>query len=169
MSFRILFCIVAFAGMAACTPVRSKLPPPYALDGKQLSAPEMARYAEDWCTEAQGKIQLPPHPFTTDGCSASPDSRWQSCCLQHDVEYWCGAGDRRTVDASFRSCMFTRTNKVYANLAWMGVRLGGGRFMPFPWRFGYGSPWPHRKSTVERMNNVVVDSESSPQTPPTSR
>ena len=169
MSFRIAFYVLAFASLCACTPVRSKLPPPYAINGTRLSTPEMNKYAEDWCMEAQARIQLPPHPFTTDGCSVSPDSHWQSCCLQHDVEYWCGAGDRRAVDDSFRRCMLTRTNKVYANLAWLGVRLGGGRFVPFPWRFGYGSPWPHRKATAELMKNVVADSEPSPQNPPTFR
>ena len=169
MILRLALCAVVVAVFSACTPVRSKLPPPYSLNGRQLSAPEMRKYAEDWCVEAQGRIALPPQAFTTDGCSASPDSHWQGCCLQHDVEYWCGAGDRRAVDQAFRSCMLTRTNKLYANVAWLGVRLGGGRFMPFPWRFGYGSPWPHRKSRVERMNKVVVDSEMSPQTLPTSR
>lgn len=166
---RVVICVIALAGVSACTPLRSTLAPPYPLNDRKLSASEMNKYAEDWCMEAQGKIQLPPNAFTTDGCSASPDSSWQSCCLQHDVEYWCGAGDRRAVDQSFRSCMLRRTNKLYANVAWLGVRLGGGRFMPFPWRFGYGSPWPHKKATAELMNTVVVESEPSPQNPPTSR
>ena len=48
-----------------------------------------------------------------------------------------------------------------ANLMYAGVRLGGGRFSPFPWRFGYGHPWPNRKPKVP--------SEPSPQAPFPSR
>jgi hypothetical protein len=164
---RLACCLIAVAAVAACTPVRSKLPPPYRVDGRSLSAVEMNQYAENWCTEAQGKIELPAQAFTTDGCSAWPESRGQSCCLAHDVAYWCGAGNRRAIDQAFRSCLRNESSAAYATLAYAGVRLGGGRFLPFPWRFGYGHRWPHRKPSPERMENVSVDSETSPQNPPT--
>jgi hypothetical protein len=166
---RITLCAIVIAVFSACTPLRSKLPPPYPVDGRQLSASEMNKYAEDRCMEAQGRIQLPPHAFTTDGCSASPDSHWLSCCLVHDVAYWCGAGNRRLIDQAFKSCLLTRTNRVYANVAYLGVRLGGGRFLPFPWRFGYGSPWPHKKATPELIHGISTESEAGPQNPPTAR
>lgn len=170
---RIAFCVIAAAAASACTPMRSKIPPPYVLDDRQFSATELQSYATEQCKQALENtegIEMPPHAFTTDGCSAWPESRVQSCCLEHDVAYWCGVGSRREIDQIFRRCVIKHSSKAYANVAYAGVRFGGGRFMPFPWRFGYGHRWPFKKApTNGYLFDVVAESESSPQNPPTSR
>jgi hypothetical protein len=31
-----------------------------------------------------------PTVLTTDGCSPWPDGSWGQCCIDHDMDYWCG-------------------------------------------------------------------------------
>lgn len=170
---RVVLCVLAIAAASGCTPVRSKVPPPYVLDGREYSAEEFRQYAREQCRYALDAAKssaedpgLPAHAFTTDGCSAWPESRVQGCCLEHDVAYWCGVGSRRDIDLSFRRCVFKESgSKVYAAIAYTGVRLGGGRFMPFSWRFGYGHAWPHKRVDSDYLFDVVAESESRPQTP----
>jgi hypothetical protein len=157
MRVRVLVALALACSGFACTPLRSKLPPPYVIDGTSYSAETLEIYANEHC--AAGAQPLPPNKFTTDGCSAYPEGKYQECCIKHDVAYWCGARARRDVDQEFRRCVRDASSPTNANLMWTGVRAGGGRFVPFAWRFGYGHPWPHRK---------IVPSESTPQTPPTS-
>lgn len=150
---------VVAAASVACTPVRSTLSPPYPLDGRELSAAELTAYANARCAADSQGAPPPPHAFTTDGCSAWRDAGWLTCCIQHDVAYWCGARVRREADQAFRACVREHSSPTNAALMYAGVRLGGGRFVPFPWRFGYGHDWPHRR--------IEVQSESAPQTSPT--
>ena len=168
---RLVLVLVAAAAATACTPLRSKLPPPYILDDREFTAQELQSYATEACAFAVAHtkdIVMPSLPVPTDGCSAGPESRVQSCCLKHDVAYWCGAVQRREADQAFRACVRDASSPANANVMYSGVRLGGGRFMPFPWRFGYGHAWPHRKPAAAPSNNVT-SSESSPQTPLTGR
>jgi hypothetical protein len=129
---------------AACTPVRSSLPPPYFVDGVAYDAEQMDQFANQACKVSSGGT-LPPNKFTTDGCSAWPDASWVQCCLKHDVAYWCGAAARKEADQAFRACVRDASSSRNSRVMYTGVRLGGGRLSPFPWRFGYGHPWPHRK------------------------
>jgi hypothetical protein len=145
MSMRLLALAALVLASAACTPVRSKLAPPYLIDGQSYSAGQLDTWANESCAAVSSV--LPPNKFTTDGCSAYPEGAYQDCCIKHDVSYWCGAQRRRVVDQEFRRCVREASSPANANLMWTGVRLGGGRFMPFSWRFGYGHPWPHRKKT----------------------
>ena len=170
---RTLLCVSAAALLCACTPLRSKLPPPYILDDREFSAQELQSYATDYCAAAVAHtngVEMPPNPFTTDGCSAWPESRVQSCCLKHDVAYWCGVGNRREIDESFRRCAAKKSSRTYARIAYAGVRIGGGRLVPFPWRFGYGHRWPFKKAPTEGyIYDVVSESQPLPQIPLTSR
>jgi hypothetical protein len=157
--------LAATAG-AACTPMRSTIPPPYHVDGRSLSAEELETRAHEQCVrDSQGR-QPPPHRFTTDGCSAWRDNVWQGCCIKHDVAYWCGARPRLEVDKEFRDCVRGESSSRMASLMFTGVRLGGGRFMPFPWRFGYGHRWPHARPLRVAP---AEPSESRAQTGPTPR
>jgi hypothetical protein len=133
------------AASAACTPVRSTIPPPYLIDGNGLDAEELDHYANQRCAQDSQGAPAPPHKFTTDGCSAYRDAHWRGCCIKHDVAYWCGARPRLEADGRFRACVRGESSAANAMLMYIGVRIGGGRFVPFPWRFGYGYPWPHRK------------------------
>lgn len=170
---RLASCLLVVACASACTPLRSKLPPPYLVNDSELSATQLQTFAIESCQSAvehTDGIEMPSHPFTTDGCSAWPESSIQSCCISHDIAYWCGVGDRQEIDESFRRCVSKKKTRAYANIAYAGVRMGGGRFMPFSWRFGYGHRWPFKKAPTEGyLHDVVTQSEPQPQIPPTSR
>jgi hypothetical protein len=103
-------------------------------------------------------------PFTTDGCSLSPDGiiglgDWGYCCLIHDVSYWQGGtwAARRNADEGLRECIqkSVRNSTVLVSGGLeavvetvlgvsykAGVRLGGPpKFIvdsPFPFKWGYG-------------------------------
>jgi hypothetical protein len=129
---------------AGCTPTRSSIKPPYVIGGKSYSEPEIKLLALERCAAAQPGAALPPHEFTTDGCSLWRDAQWRECCIAHDIEYWCGGTLRRDADRNLRACVRVNgSSKTNAALMYGGVRIGGARWWPFPWRWGYGYSWPH--------------------------
>ena len=101
---------------------------------------KVERQAAQACQERTG--QLPPEPFTTDGCTLSPDDRWQSCCVEHDAVYWCGgsAEARAKADEQLRACVAEKGGP--AEMMYGVVRAAGHPYTPAPWRWGYGWPWP---------------------------
>ena len=116
---------------------------PYVSTVGDLDAPaieRLERQAVDACQQRTG--QLPPDTFTTDGCTWFPDGKWQSCCVEHDVTYWCGgsAEAREQADEQLRACVADKGGP--AGLMHIGVRAGGHPYTPAPWRWGYGWPWP---------------------------
>ena len=76
--------------------------------------------------------------------SSLPDGSWVSCCVEHDIPYWCGGtrDERRAADARFRQCVADADHPWLA--AWMewGVRVGGHPWIPAGWRWGFGHPYP---------------------------
>ena len=65
---------------------------------------ELRQWAEEaWGLCLQRTGQDPSYPFTTDGCTLWPDGFWQSCCVEHDMAYWCGgsAEERRVPLGNF--------------------------------------------------------------------
>ncbi len=89
-------------------------------------------------------------PFTSDGCSAFPDGTlqqktlWLSCCTAHDQAYWQGGTylQRLDADLALRSCVSAIGQKEIALVMLAGVRVGGSPFIPTPFRWGYGWPYP---------------------------
>lgn len=141
--------LLAIAGLAfcsACTPARSTLRPPYDVGGEELDEARIQVLAIERC-QATG-ASVPPHPFTTDGCSLWPEGNWSACCVEHDLAYWCGGEptERKKVDAALRSCVLSRGHPAHARVMLIGVRLGGHRLWPFPWRWGYGHDWPYAEA-----------------------
>jgi hypothetical protein len=69
---------------------------------------------------------------------------WQSCCVDHDMVYWCGGSSaaRRLADEKFCSCIAAKGGGVTASIMYWGVRLGGHPWLPTYWRWGYGWSWP---------------------------
>ena len=98
--------------------------------------------ANSLCLASKGAE--PPVVYSSDGCSVFPDSRWQSCCIKHDVSYWCGGDkdDRAKADAELYRCV-AHTSPLISKVMHAGVRLGGSPFLPLPWRWGYGYPYLH--------------------------
>jgi hypothetical protein len=118
---------------------------PYELDGVSRDEMELQQMATNRCVDTSKNTSLPPYPFTTDGCTLWPNGSWEQCCVIHDMAYWCGGPDklRRKADRDLRMCVDQKSH-VNATLMYLGIRVFGTRWMPAPWRWGYGHPWPDR-------------------------
>lgn len=103
--------------------------------------------AELRCVERRGgEAFLPQNAFRTDGCTLWPDSEWQSCCVEHDMTYWCGGSseERKESDTEIRRCVAETGHPVIGALMSGVIRVSGSRVFPTPWRWGYGWPWPRK-------------------------
>jgi hypothetical protein len=101
---------------------------------------ELVHHAAAVCAAA--RPERPDYAFTSDGCSMWPDDGWVSCCVEHDLAYWCGgsADARVRADAALDACVQrdAKRSRHLADLMYWGVRVGGVPWQPFPWRWGYG-------------------------------
>jgi hypothetical protein len=122
---------------AAQPAARSRLP------ASEIELRTLDRHAAEVCCRQRPACNLPPRPFTTDVCSMWPDGTWAACCIEHDIAYWCGgpAEARERADDAFRACMRAEGGPCLSTLSYVGVRVGGPAWMPFPWRWGYGWDW----------------------------
>lgn len=103
-------------------------------------------------------------PFTTDGCSLFPDGTiehkalWLSCCTAHDYAYWQGGTyeERFLADKALRQCVAKVGQPKIAKLMLAGVRIGGSPYLPTPFRWGYGWPYPrwYMALTKEELKQV---------------
>jgi hypothetical protein len=116
--------------------------------------------------------ELPPTPFTTDGCSGlmsffwrtvlHKPPPWESCCVDHDRAYWIGGAKRLRLeaDAKLMRGVIDNGHPYWAVIMFIAVRIGGG--LPLPsvrrveerWRvffggvrWGYG--WPRSRKTAK--------------------
>jgi hypothetical protein len=142
---RIAYLLLLSAEISAglgCTPIVSRLQP-YRDD--PVKARELERRANALCCRRRGPTDMPPHPFTTDGCSLWPDDGWVSCCVDHDIAYWCGGSceDRAQADQTLRRCVAEHGPAGMGTTMYVGVRVGGLPWYPVPFRWGYGFDWPH--------------------------
>lgn len=130
-----LLALAALAGSACTTvPADPVLP--------TLEEEPLVEAAHAWCERAGLPAGPPSRPFYTDGCSAWPDGRLYGCCVQHDIAYWCGGSsdDRCAADRRLRACAEV-FDPAQSGLVYLGVRIGGVPWLPFPWRWGYGHPF----------------------------
>ena len=111
---------------------------------KNIATEEDMAEAEERCLQRRG--ELPDKPFTSDGCTLSPDWEVLHCCVEHDMDYWCGGTkeERKTTDRVFRDCVEEKSETV-GTLYWIGVRGGGISYIPVPWRWGYGHKYLYDK------------------------
>jgi len=105
----------------------------------------LAGLASPECASADGL-----KPFTTDGCSMFPEGTqtqkdlWLACCTNHDLAYWMGgtSDEREKADRDLKECVARAGEPEIAQLMLAGVRVGGTPYLPTPFRWGYGWPWP---------------------------
>ena len=130
-----LLLAVAVASAACAASSRSDAESKASIDGDAT----LAQRAEQFCAEAGWPAGLPTRPFTTDGCSAWPDGTIHACCVDHDIEYWCGgtAQMRKESDRRLGECAARREYWLH-DFVYLGVRMGGVPWLPTPWRWGYG-------------------------------
>jgi len=92
----------------------------------------------------------PLEPFTSDGCSSFPDGTptnqtlFLDCCTLHDFAYWQGGtvGQRLQADKAFAQCISELGQQALSEFMLLGVRVGGTPYLPTPFRWGYGWPYP---------------------------
>jgi len=148
------WCICAVAGCGwLTTPTKSTI---WHSDIKALKKAEDD--ALQLCKKIRGDFpeSLPPHKFTTDGCSMWPDGSWQQCCVEHDMPYWCGgsAEDRKNADRHLSECVAKKASWLMGSLMYVGVRFGGMPWWPTRWRWGYGWDWPHGYEQLQLKEKV---------------
>jgi len=123
--------------------------------------------AEEFCSnkrESSGGIALvkkPDYIFTTDGCTRWFDGSWASCCIVHDISYWCGGSEqeRNEADRELKQCVNRKMNMM-GNIMYAVVDIGGHPWLPTPWRWGYGwDDWPknYEKSGTSLSAKELID------------
>lgn len=113
-------------------------------------------------------------PFSSDGCSLFPDGSsensnlWLSCCTDHDLSYWRGGtrAERKAADAALRQCVAAKGSPKLAALMSMGVLVGGTAFLPTPFRWGYGWPYPRGYGALSANEEAQVIQNSSQKAKP---
>jgi hypothetical protein len=99
-------------------------------------------------------------PFSTDGCSLFPDrapigrADWCHCCIVHDLAYWRGGTSeaRLHADEELKACVRKSSGSaILAQVVFVGVRAGGGPYLPTSYRWGYGWQFgrPYTQLTAE--------------------
>lgn len=112
-------------------------------------------------------IALPDklQPFTTDGCSAFPDStiftqtKWTKCCSMHDLAYWQGGTykQRLQADLALKECVSSLGEPEIAQLMLAGVRAGGSPYLPTSFRWGYGWKYPRGYKVISTQEQLLVE------------
>jgi hypothetical protein len=82
-----------------------------------------------------------PADFESDGCSWFPDGDYRNCCVQHDKQYYFGGTkeERKSADRQLSTCVRAKGHRFLAPMMYLGVRLGGGAWLPTPFRWGFGN------------------------------
>ena len=98
------------------------------------------------------KEPLPPHEFSSDGCSWWPDNGWVKCCVIHDTAYWMGgtSEERKKADREMRSCVSSTGHPVIGSIMYYGVRVSGVYWLPTSFRWGFGWDYPQSGSPGKR-------------------
>lgn len=130
-------CLLLLLLLAGCTARQAR--PDLADTAGRVDGP-LQQHAAAACAAQRAGTQVPAHDFTTDGCSLWPDGTWAACCVEHDAAYWCGgdADDRRDADIALYRCVSDCCSGNMGRLMYLGVRVGGIPWQPFPWRWAYG-------------------------------
>ena len=103
-------------------------------------------------------LDSPPFKFIWDGCSGGISALtnlffmkvdWQDGkgCLTHDYAYWRGgsfAMKKKADTDLYDHIISLGHSKIYAYVVWIAIALGGMPFIPAPWRWGYGYPFPQK-------------------------
>ena len=83
-------------------------------------------------------------PFSTDGCSQSPDKligvEIVDCCVRHDIAYWLGGTreEKEESDRQLGQCIQRQGSELMAKAYQTGVAIGGSPTLKNTFRWGYG-------------------------------
>lgn len=160
-SFILLSVVISYTGDAFCNPITDQLERTNALFGMMVGKNTL-------------HVNKPIlRPFSSDGCSLSPNSFFKvnfvECCVEHDIAYWIGGTSEQKIaaDSAFKACMNDKINSSYIGAAYhsvastyyWGVRLGGDARMPNSFRWGYGWNYlrgysPLSKEELQQAENL---------------
>lgn len=106
-------------------------------------------------------------PFTSDGCSLSPDGipmtgksqAWVQCCVIHDTHYWMGgtAEQREAADNELGQCIAKKGFKEIGDSFALAVKYFGGpdSSQTFRWGYGWNYKRPYKPLDQSEMAQVV--------------
>jgi hypothetical protein len=96
------------------------------------------------CTFPPKPTEPPEKPFASDGCSCWPDWNYYDCCYSHDKDYWWGGTpqERKESDLKLMKCVSEKGHTILPIFMYIGVRISGHGWLPTPFRWGFGRPWP---------------------------
>jgi len=105
---------------------------------------DIEQMAMDLYAQQEYDRRLPPSPFVSDGCSCWLDYTWVECCVVHDLAYWMGGSrqERMAADLALKACVRDKGHPLMARVIFYGVRIGGTWWLPTPFRWGFGWPYP---------------------------
>jgi hypothetical protein len=95
-------------------------------------------------------------PFSTDGCSLSPNSVINvditECCVKHDVAYWLGGTEKQKIesDDKIQRCISEKAGTVAGKVYRAGIDEGGDAdgHNTFRWGYGWDTLMPYRELTT---------------------
>lgn len=92
---------------------------------------------------APALAKILPEGFKSDGCTLFPDGDFRDCCQAHDLVYFSGGSlrERWRADNQLMACVAKKKgwhHKLIAPIMRAGVFVGGTRFFPTPFRWGFG-------------------------------
>ncbi len=103
-------------------------------------------------------------PFSTDGCSQSPNEFPNAviveCCVKHDVAYWLGgtAEEKLASDENLEQCIAAKTNALTGKAYRAGVAIGGTPLGYNSFRWGYG--WDTLRPYGPLSSDEIIQAEN---------
>ena len=105
-------------------------------------------------------------PFTSDGCSRSPDGMgiagrgraWVECCVAHDTIYWLGGTleDKQKADEDLQICIADKGYPKVAKVYRFFVNKYGGPETGTSYRWGYGWNYERQFSPITEEEDALV-------------
>ena len=102
-----------------------------------------------------------PADFKSDGCSSFPDGDYVDCCVAHDVDYYFGGteAERKSSDKRLYKCVRKKGHKYLSVMMYIGVRIGAVRWLPTPFRWGFGPDEKEKKEREKKAKERDNDKE----------
>jgi len=105
-------------------------------------------------------------PFTSDGCSSSPDGipvghdprEWAHCCVKHDTRYWAGGtkADKDAADEELKQCIAATGHEEIAKVYKLFVGRFGGPETHQNYRWGYGWNYQRPYAPLSPIENEQI-------------
>jgi CubicO group peptidase (beta-lactamase class C family) len=158
----------ALVVLQGCTPLTQAMAQE---EIEEQAAGHLSCVARQRCAARGFPAGVPAQAFATDGCTGWPDEVVLSCCIDHDMAYWCGGSRkaRKQADAGLRACVKEKYGEWPGPVVgWMmqaAVTTAGSPHLPTYWRWGYGhefgggycdDPGPDEQASAEPAGETLL-------------